>query len=149
MSDRGQKLVSFIADEQPAIAELRAFVGGQVGEKLDGTPESLPLLDAFLENLTAEPTWFESVQFEGVDIALWLAVRVAYYFGWALRRAGASNWYLSDNISSSTYGTPVVALGGLEISPLEIAHEALLHTLHGGLAGVFADWQTATSPNLN
>ena len=68
-------LAEFVADEAPAIDQLRRLVGGEAGKRLDGSSESLGLLDAVLTNLTGGDQWEESELFAGLgDMRTWLAL---------------------------------------------------------------------------
>jgi hypothetical protein len=131
-----EKLQRFLRDEDAALAGLRRFVGGQAGERLDGSAESLAMLDEFIENLTRNPNWESDPVFEGIGIRSWLTVRLAYYFGLFLRKEYGAAWRLGAN---PDFGTPVVKIGDIEISPLEIASEHLAGAVDGGLSGVARD----------
>lgn len=134
-----EKFRQFVADEPAAIEELRRFAGGELSKRLDGSLESLSLLDSFVSNVTSNPQWETSSLFEGLHIRSWLAVRLAYYLGLYLRRTYGAEWYLSRDASAPVLGTPVMIVGEMEISPLEIADAYLRGTVDGGLTGVARD----------
>ena len=128
----------FVADEEPAIDELRRFVGGQLGPRLDGTIESLELLDRYINNLTREPAWESDPLFATYtsNIRPWLTVRLAYYLAYVIKQRLEARWRLEAD-------EPVLDLGALHISPLEVSHAYLNGDVDGGLAGLYADLTVA------
>ena len=66
-------------------------------------------------------------------------MRLAYYFGLFLREEYGAAWRLSANSGAPVFRTPVVKVGEIEISPLEIASEYLVGRVDGGLSGVARD----------
>ena len=95
------RFAAFLKDEQPALAELRDFVGGDAGVLLNASRESLALLDAFLDNLLADSGWASSPLFAAAPRARpWLTVRVAYYIGACAARLYGSQWYMSKSFGS-------------------------------------------------
>src|SRR4029453_14931260 len=136
-------LESYVRDEGPALDELRRFVGGQAGVALDGSTASLAILDAFIRNLIAVPDWEGSrLLVDFPKIRSWLAVCVAYYIGRYARSQYGCPWYLSINTDSAAHGTPVMAVNGIEFSPLETAPPFLSGGVIGGLVVLFADLET-------
>ena len=134
------EFASFVADEGPAIEQLRRLVGGNAGKHLDGSSDSLGILDTFVANLIATPEWERSDLFLGLgDMRLWLGVRVAYYMGLYARRELGCEWYLSWDSESDAYGTPVLAIDGIEFSPLLVSAALLNGGVHAGLVGFFTD----------
>ena len=130
----------FVADEGPAIEQLRHLVGGNAGKHLDGSSDSLGVLDTFVANLISTPEWERSELFEGLgDIRVWLAVRVAYYMGLYARNELGCEWFLGEDSESDTHGTPVLAVDGIEFSPLLVSAALLEGGVQAGLVGFFAD----------
>ena len=130
----------FVADEGPAIEQLRRLVGGNAGKHLDGSSDSLGVLDTFVANLIATPKWERSELFDGLgDIRLWLAVRVAYYMALFARGELGCDWYLCADSESDLYGTPVLAIDGIEFSPLVVSAALLEGGVDAGLVGFFTD----------
>jgi hypothetical protein len=139
-----ERFRQFTADEEPAIGQLRQLAGGELREALDGTIDSLVLLDRFIRNVTKDPDWSSSALFAAyptTNIRNWLAVRVAYYLAACLRQGFGGEWRLSDQEKSPFYRTPVYRVRGREISPLEIGYSMVDGILGGGLAGVAAALQ--------
>lgn len=137
-----EKFQRFLRDEEAALEELRRFVGGQVGNRLDGSGQSLSVLDEFLEALITHPSWESDPLFEGMRIRTWLTVRLAYYFGLFLRKEYGTEWRLSADPGSPALETPVIKVGEIEIRPLEIASEHLAGAVDGGFSGVARDLRT-------
>lgn len=140
----------FLADEGPAVDQLRAFVGGEAGMALDCSLDSLITLDSFIANLTDDLNWESGLtELGGLERPRrWLTVRVAYYLGAVLRSLGASAWYLSSGSPEGLGPQPVVAAGGLEVSPLEVAAACLRGELDGGLYKVVADFFSAVGERV-
>lgn len=136
--DIDKRFRKFLADQEGAIEQLREFVGGEVGPRLDGSVQSLELLDAFVESLRRDSNWARSPLFEGFagDPLSWLTVRLAYYFGEILVRRFGSEWQLSRDRAPNV---PVILVGELELSPLEVASSYLAGQVHGGLLGLLVD----------
>lgn len=130
----GSRFERFISDEEPAISQLRTFVGGELAPLLDGSIESLGRLDEFIRNLTRDANWATASLYSSVskDIQPWLVVRVAYYLASCLRSRFGGAWRLEGR-------TPVLDLGNLTISPLEIANAYVSGQVDGGLSGLAAD----------
>jgi len=128
----------FVADEGPAIEEFRSFVGGQLGPRLDASIESLDLLDRYIENLTEPPGWESDQLFASysTNIRPWLTVRLAYYLARVIKEGLGGQWRLEAS-------DPVLDLGPVHVSPLEIAHSYLNGDVDGGLAGLYADLAVA------
>jgi len=131
---------SFVRDEEGALRQLRHFVGA-LAPRLDGTPDSLAIVDAFLDNLIADSGWADSPLFADVssDMPKWLTVRLAYYVGWCLKEAYGTSWSLCPDPESDYYQTPVMKIGEVMLSPLDIARARIQGALEGGLQGLFAD----------
>jgi hypothetical protein len=130
----------FVRDESPAIEELRRFVGGRATSSLDGSEDSLAVLDAFLVNLTHDTCWTESPLFQNIpNVQSWLTVRVAYYIGLCFKRYYGGEWYLSREGTHPTTNTPVLSVCGIEVSPLEVADALLRGEVDNGLVGFFRD----------
>lgn len=129
-----ERFLRFVKDESAAIEQLKAFVGGELANALDGTDRSLQRLDEFVRGLTRDPGWYRSPLFQPEirDARSWLTVRLAYYLAMALRNRYGCDWYLSE-------GQPALALRGVEIRPLEIAKAHIEGSVEGGLAGVARD----------
>ena len=129
----------FVQDEGPALEQLRALVGGEAAKHLDGSADSLGVLDAFVVNLTASPDWEHSELYAEVrDIRKWLAVRIAYYMGVYARNSYGCDWHPSQ-LDDPAKGSPVLSVEGVEFSPLEVAWSLLAGDVEGGLVGFFAD----------
>ena len=128
----------FVSDESPAIEELRRFVGGELGPRLSGGVESLELLDSYIQNLTERPGWEADPLFSDYssNIRPWLTVRIAYYLARVIRGGIGAEWRLEA-------GEPVLDVGLLHISPLEIAHAYMDGGVDGGLSGLYADLAVA------
>lgn len=141
-------LEEFKRDESECIQQLREFVGGEAAKELDGSPQSLRLLDAFVANLTARGDWASSDLFREVspNMEKWLPVRIGYYFATVVRGEGASEWHLSVAPESRLVGTPVMELNGVEFSPLEIAHALVKGEVRGGLSQLLQDLGTTPLP---
>lgn len=131
---QGHNFDRFVADEAPAIDQFRRFVGGELGPRLDGSLESLELVDRYIQNLTAHPGWESDSLFADYssNIRPWLTVRLAYYLAQVIRRGLGGEWRLEED-------EPILDLGSLHVSPLEIAHAYLDGGVDGGLAGLYAD----------
>jgi hypothetical protein len=128
----------FVADEGPAIEELRGFVGGQLGPRLNASIESLELLDRYIEHLIGEPSWESDALFANYsrNIRPWLTVRLAYYLARVIKQSLGAQWHLEGD-------EPILDLGPLHISPLEVAHSYLDGDVDGGLTGLYADLAVA------
>jgi hypothetical protein len=124
----------FLADEDPAIEELRRFVGGQLGPRLDSSVASLEPLDRYIENLTGAPGWESDPLFASYrsNIRPWLTVRLAYYLGRVIKEGFGGRWRLEAD-------EPIIDLGPMHISPLEVVHSYLDGEVDGGLSGLYAD----------
>jgi hypothetical protein len=124
----------FLADEAPAIDQLRRFAGGQLGPLLDGSLESLGFLDRYIQSLTQHQGWESDSLFAAYssNIRPWLTVRLAYYLADVIKRGLGGKWRMERE-------EPVLDLESLHISPLEIAHAYLDGVVDGGLAGLYAD----------
>jgi hypothetical protein len=143
-----QEFHRFRADEQPAIDQLKHFVGRGLAPHLDGSVQSLAVLDQFISNLTKDPGWMASPLFRDIseDIRRWLAVRLAYYLAAYLRRVYAVDWRISDDDESPVYDTPVLSINNIEVSPLEIANAYLVGGVKGGLYGLVSDLEREAHP---
>ena len=151
-----ERLRRFVSDEAALIEQLRTFVGVALAPRLDGDPDSLATLDAFLNKLTEDPEWARSPLFEEIadDMETWLTLRIAYYLGLVLRRRFGCEWNLSEDSRSPVKGTPVMHISGVELSPLEIAWARLNGEVSGGLKQLLEDLEehllrTATSGDWN
>ena len=125
----------FVADEGPAIEELRHFVGGELGPRLDASVESLELLDRYIHKLTEPPGWESDPLFAGYGSTIrpWLTVRLAYYLARVIKESPGGQWRLEAE-------EPVLDLGPMHISPLEVAHSYLDGDVGGGLSGFTPTW---------
>jgi hypothetical protein len=128
----------FVADEGPAIEELRRFVGGELGPRLDASIESLELLDRYVQKLTEPPGWESDPLFAGFSSNMrpWLTVRLAYYLARVVKQGLGGHWRLEAD-------QPVLDLGPLQISPLAVAHSYLDGDVDGGVSGLYADLAVA------
>ncbi len=133
-----ERFSRFVEDQAPAIAELREFIGGEVGPALDGSLSSLASIDRFIASLTSEPGWARSSLFRDgpANPEKWLTVRVAYYFAQCLRNRYGCEWRLSSDADSPVHNTPVLVIGRIELSPLEISRALIRGEIEGGLAGL-------------
>lgn len=140
-----ERFAKFVQDQDAAIDELRTFVSGEVGPKLDGSAESLAMLDQYVKTLTV-PGWEESSLFgdrSGDKIIRWLTVRVAYYLAWSLQKRFGVKWQLSSDAGAAVYRTPVLVIDGVEISPLEVANAYIRGDVERGLVGLTRDLEEA------
>lgn len=139
------KFRRFLFLQERGLQDLRTFLGGEVAKKLDGRVESLTLLDRVFARILAKPNWESDAIYEGVDIREWLAERLSYYLGAVLTRLYGAQWYLSQDKESPAFGTPVMRIGDVEISPREVVDAYLLGGVEGGLEGLVRDLDGATS----
>lgn len=136
----GEELAQFLADEGPAIEQLRRLIGGDAAKRLDGSSNSLGVVDTFVANLTSSSGWENSALFDGLgEVRKWLAIRVAYFIGLYARHDMGCEWYLSADAESPLFATPVLAIDGIEFSPLEVSWALLDGGVQDGLVGFFAD----------
>lgn len=136
-NDLNSSFREFIDDEEPAIEELKTLVSGELRSKLDGSADSLELLDRFARNLTADPEWASSPLFDDIseDMEIWLSVRIGYYIARCLQKRFDCLWELSSDPESSAFQTPIMNVGGFEVSPLRVGYACLREELDGGLKG--------------
>ena len=129
----------FVQEEDACLDELRSLMGAADGS-LNGSLDSLHNLDLFVSSLTGQPNWDTSWPFEDFPRArAWLTVRIAYYIGYCARTFYGASWYPCAGPEEQLKGTPVVAVEGLEFSPLEVASALVEKRLSAGLVGFFAD----------
>lgn len=128
-----ERFNGFVADQQPAIDELRTFCGGELGPRLDLTLGSLELLDEFVGNLLQSGLDENPLfRYASTPVRTWLTVRLAYYLAAVIAHHLPGEWRLEN-------AQPVLDLASLHINPLEVAHAYLNDELENGLAGFYAD----------
>ncbi len=113
---------TILQDAPICVEQLRNFIG-TYGE-LDTSPESLNVLDRFIENYRTSPISSKSAKIQiGSEEDTWLIARVAYYLAEVLIRNRGMEWSLVlRNKRSAYYGSPVLVsdlIGAL--NPFEVA----------------------------
>ena len=139
MDGDDEVLQSFCADEQPAIEELLAVVGGEARKHLDFSPESLTLLDAWVLNITSESDWAASDiwQVFGIHDRLprWIELGCAYYFAAVLRKRFGGEWTMYEDPQKEGFVRPFFGIGDTLVDALRVGHEIVAGELPEGLAG--------------
>ncbi len=137
-------LEEYAQEEGAAVAELRRFIGGAAEAALDGSAESLQIVDRYVKAASHDLFGNSSAarlirERSGIDdIRRWLTVRISYYFALCFRNTYGSNWYLSEVDEPHLTGTPALSVDGIEVIPIEVAARLTGGELPDGLAGVFA-----------
>jgi hypothetical protein len=90
------------------------FVRRAVGIVLDYTPETLPLLDHYLDGVPEDKP-------ETVEL---ISTAAGAYFGEVVRRALDGEW---DQTPADASAWELVLAGGLRLAPTALAAEAILH----------------------
>lgn len=107
-------------DEAPVTIRTLAegcarFVKQAVGVELDGTPDTLPILDHYLSLAREE---------QGEEVLGLVATSAGAYFGEVVRRAAGGRWHLGDAADPSSWRLEMEHVF-LSFDPVGVAREAI------------------------